>query len=495
MRHRTGIVVLSAASALAFVLVATGARAPQDTHASDFLTAEVEKGDLSIEVELPGSFVAEDKDEIRVEPESYRGELIVVQLVSEGQAVKKGDPLIAFDPKSIEDSLEEAREEQSAKEIELEKARADYEAWRIETDRTAARGGVERDKAKAALDKAREEAALTLEDKQRAVADAQRRLHDSEVDFEQLTQLYQERELHTATENILIERQRYQLENSRRAAEKAAKEYELWEAYDKSQAVVDKELEFDDKEAEVRKAEIKAAAEQKEKEAAVSKAERALQKAKDKVADLEQDVQGLRVVSPRDGIVFYGTIGFDAPSDVIFVGMGGDSDQMKIGGRVRTHSVLMTVASMEHLSVRMQALESDIQHLKEGLPIVVRPDAFPSLAIDGDLTKVDQIASRAGYFSDVRQFTVRGKYDKSYPQLRSGMNCRVTVAADSVPECLQVPVLAVFSEGGDHYCLVVEGKKTSKRKVEIGAANRDRVEIKEGLRAGERVALHDVTAG
>ena len=95
----------------------------------------------------------------------------------------------------------------------------------------------------------------------------------------------------------------------------------------------------------------------------------------------------------------------------------------------------------------------------------------------------------------MRQFTIRGKYEKSYPQLRSGMNCRVTVRADSVPDCLQIPVLAVFSEGGEHYCLVVEGNKTSKRQITIGATNQERVEVQEGLRSGERVALHDPAAG
>jgi multidrug efflux pump subunit AcrA (membrane-fusion protein) len=64
-----------------------------------------------------------------------------------------------------------------------------------------------------------------------------------------------------------------------------------------------------------------------------------------------------------------------------------------------------------------------------------------------------------------------------------------------VPDCLQVPVLAVFSEGGDHFCLVVDGGKTSRRKVKLGATNGTLVEIQEGLRAGESVALHDAVAG
>ena len=493
---RVAIGALACAGLLTIgMLFTTGAKAPQDRGGSALLTAEVEKADLPIEVELSGSFVADDKDEIRVEPESYRGDLIITELIAEGRAVKEGDLLIEFDRSSLEDSLEDATDELKAKEIELEKAQADLSAWEIDEERAKTRRDVELNKAYKELEKAKADAALLLTDKLKGVEDADRRVKDAEVDFEQLTQLYEERELHTATENILIERQRVQLENTRRAAEKTKKEFEIWEQWEKDLEVLDKELEHGDKEAELSKGEIKAAAERKEKEAEVSKAERALEKATKKVTELEADADSLRVLAERDGIVFYGTIGGDSMSDIVFVGMGSDTDEMKIGGRVRTHQVLMTVASMDHLSVKMKALEGDIQYLKEGLPVTIRPDAFPALAIDGELTKVDQVASRQGFMSDVRQFTVHGKYEKTFPQLRSGMNCRVTVRADSVPDCLQVPVLAVFSEGGEHYCLVAQGSSTTKRKVKIGSTNGTKVEIQEGLRVGESVALYDPAAG
>ena len=186
-----GFVVSGAIGSVVLVALASSAApSPDRPGQSDFLTAPVDKGDLAIEVELPGSFVAEDKDEIRIEPKSYRGELIIVQLAPEGHAVKKGDPLIAFDPKSIEDSLEEAQEEARAKEIEVQKSKAELGSWEIEATRKKTRNEVERTKARAALDKALAESEMTLVEKQRDVEQAQRRLHDAEIDLEQLMQLY-----------------------------------------------------------------------------------------------------------------------------------------------------------------------------------------------------------------------------------------------------------------------------------------------------------------
>ena len=53
------------------------------------------------------------------------------------------------------------------------------------------------------------------------------------IDLEQLVGLYEERELHTSTENILIGRERRRIENTKRRTDKTARDYELWEKYDK----------------------------------------------------------------------------------------------------------------------------------------------------------------------------------------------------------------------------------------------------------------------
>lgn len=465
----------------------------QDEPPGSQLTAGVESGDLPIEVELSGTFVADNKDEIRMEPDAYRGDLIITQLVPEGRTVKEGDVLIEFDPSNLEDSLDDAKDEVKAKQIDVDKAKAELESWIIDQERQKTRRDLETENALKDLNKAKDQAALTLADKQKGLKDAGIAVKDAEVDLAQLLQLYEERELHTSNENILIEREKRRLENAKLREAKTHKEFELWQKYDENREVGEKQLDYDDKVAEVKKAEIKAGAERKEKDAAVEKAERALSKAEKNVKELEKDATTLQVVSPREGVVFYGTMAGDSPSDFVIIGLGRGNDEMKVGGRVRTFQVLMTVASMDKLSVRMKAQEGDIQHLKPGLPVVVRPDAFPVLAIEGELTKVDQVASRTGFMSEVREFTVRGKYDGSYPQLRSGMNCRVTVRANSIKDCIHVPILAVFSEGDQHFCWLVDSGERLKQPVELGASNGSRVQITAGLRAGQTIALYDPT--
>ena len=146
---------------------------------------------------------------------------------------------------------------------------------------------------------------------------------------------------------------------------------------------------------------------------------------------------------------------------------------------------------MEKLSVRMRVPENDIQHMKDGLHISIRPDAFPDLVIEGKIDKVDQVASRGGFFSSVQEFKVKASYEGTFPQLRAGMNCRVTVHADSVPDAMQVPVIAVFEDAGNYFCYLHDAGKPAKRQVKLGATNGKAVQITEGLKPDDQVYLYD----
>lgn len=457
------------------------------------LRATVEQKDLAIDVELAGVFEAEEKDEIRMEPKDYRGDLIITRILAEGSAVKKGELLIEFDEDSLTRALEDARNEATDAEVELKKAQAEKDALVIE--QTTALGHLRHEVtfAEEDLAAAKQKAAIELAKKEREIQRGEEALADAQVDFEQLIQLYKERELHTATENILINREKRQVEERRRALEVSKQEFEIFKRFEQNRDVEKKQIELEKKQAELQKAEVKNGADLAEKESAVTKAERKLKKAQRKVEELAIDQKSLRVESPRDGILFYGQTGDDLPAGIVVFGQS--NNEMRVGGRVRTHEVLMTVAAMEKLSIKMRAMENDIQHMKEGLPITVVPDAFPSLEIEGRLTKVDQVASRQGFLSEVREFSVKGSYDGVFPLLRAGMNCRVTVHADSVPDAIQVPVVAVFQDKGEHCCYVEGASGASKRTVKIGATNGTRVQIVEGLKPDEKVLLYDPNRG
>ena len=455
------------------------------------LTAKVVKKDLKIEIEIPGVFIAEDKEEIAMEPKQYKGDLIVTKIATEGASISESDVLMEFDTDNLDDALEEAENLVTDAEVELQKAEAELETEKIDAETKLAQLKKELEFAERDFKASQETETFELRKREKEIEDAKRNLENARVDFEQLTQLYEERELHTATENILIERQKQGLANQEKNVARLEEEMKHYKAFVKSKETLSKELEYEKKKAELRKQEIKGAAALKEKESVVAKAKRKLERETKKVTDLKQDRETLRVTAPRDGVLFYGKTGSNSPLGVVFAGRR--NNEMRIGGRVKTHDILMTVANMDNLSVKMQVLENDIQHMKKGLAITIRPDAFPAMELSGKLTKVDQIATRSNFLSEVRRFSVKGTYEGKMSQLRSGMNCRVTVHADSVPDAVQVPIVAVSEEKGKFYCFVKDGSSSNRREVKIGMSNDDAVEITEGLRPGEVVYLYDPT--
>lgn len=451
------------------------------------LTAKVTKGDLKIDVEVSGEFVADDKDEIRMEPSKYRGDLIITKILAEGTAVKKDEVLMEFDTDKLDEALEEAENEVTDEEVAAKKAVAELESAKIDAESKQSQLKKELEFLEREVAGAKEKEGLELAKKEKEIADAESSLADSRVDHEQLTQLYKERELHTKTENMLLERSKKKLVDQEINITKKKQELEHFRKYELSKTAEEKQLEVDKKIAEIKKEKIKLEAAVAEKQATVDKANRKLDKAKKKVEGLAKDKTELQVVSPRDGILFYKTLGGNKNMYVF----GANNDKMEVGGRVKTHTILLTVATMDNLTVKMQVRENDVQHMKKDLPITVTPDAFPSMKLPGKLTKVDQIASRTDVFSNARRFTVRGKFEKGAKELKTGMNCRVTVHADMIPDAVQVPIVAVAEESGKYYCHVKTVTGFQKREVKIGLSNFENVQIKEGLRTGEVVYLND----
>jgi len=453
------------------------------------LTAKVTRGDLKIEVEISGEFVADDKDEIRMEPSKYRGDLIITKILPEGSVVKKGDVLMEFDPDKLDDALEKAQNENTDQQVAFKKAMAELESAKIDAESKLVQLEKEFEFLEREIAAAQDRQELELAEKKKAIADDESALADARVDHEQLVQLYGERELHTTTEDMLVERSKKKLTDSEKSIATKKKELVHFQKYEMTTATEEKQLEADRKSAEIKKEKITLESAVAEKQAVVDKAQRKLDSFKKKIDGLEKDKAQLLVNSPRDGILFYKTLGGSSPLGML--GLGSGDESMEVGGRVKTHTILLTVATMENLTVKMLVRENDVQHMKKGLPITVRPDAFPALQLDGKLTKVDQIASRTDVFSNARRFTVRGKFSQGAQELKTGMSCRVIVHADVVPDTIKVPIVSVAEESGVYFCHVKTEAGFEKREIKIGQSNAEFVQVTEGLRTGEIVFLND----
>ncbi|MBU0754197.1 MAG: hypothetical protein KJ645_03605, partial [Planctomycetes bacterium] len=105
----------------------------------DSMMSVAEKKDLPIEVELSGTFQAEDTTRVALEPEEFSGSLIIKTIVDEGISVKEGDLLIEFEVDELEKAITKAENGLDDKKVDLTKAQTELETLRIDQEVTLKR--------------------------------------------------------------------------------------------------------------------------------------------------------------------------------------------------------------------------------------------------------------------------------------------------------------------------------------------------------------------
>jgi multidrug resistance efflux pump len=216
--------------------------------------------------------------------------------------------------------------------------------------------------------------------------------------------------------------------------------------------------------------------------------------------EIEAEIAKCTVVAPQDGLVVY-----YVPEQV----RGGGGTQQSIvaqGEPVREGQKMMQIPDLTHMMVNVRVHEAMVSHLHNEdpndrgtwQPAQVRVDAFPSRLLRGHVRTVDTIASQQDWFaSDVKVYKTMVTIDETVEGLKPGMSAEVTIYADESPnEVLVVPVQTVIgtiSTGAKRQCFVLDAKgQPELREIIVGMSNQRLVEVKSGLKEGDRVVANPV---
>jgi HlyD family secretion protein len=163
---------------------------------------------------------------------------------------------------------------------------------------------------------------------------------------------------------------------------------------------------------------------------------------------------------------------------------------------VGAHYTLLTIPNLSEFKVKLGVSEADINKMRPGLSVMIRPEALPDTVLKGAIKTVATVPSaREDWTMDPTRskFEVEITVEGVDPRLKPGMKGRVDVAVDEVKGAIYVPLDAVFEKDGKTYCWVMGGSKPEERKVVVGRSSADYAEILQGLTEGEKVALFDPT--
>lgn len=161
--------------------------------------------------------------------------------------------------------------------------------------------------------------------------------------------------------------------------------------------------------------------------------------------------------------------------------------QATLGQAVERSSDLFDIENAAVVWVTASVPEAEVSRVRPGTSVTVTTNAYPGRTFNGT---VQLIGTRLD--PKTRTLPVQCRVANPQRLLRADLFARVQIATEGSVVALVVPRSAISGEGDEQAVFVAEGEKFERRAVKTGRAAGDLIEITEGLKEGDRVAVSGV---
>jgi HlyD family secretion protein len=462
--------------------------APGFSPTSKPTTAKVEKAPLKIDVTLSGIFEATKSAEVSIKPRAWALPLVVERAIDLGTPVKKGDILVEFDHEKIDKMIQDTEVENTLTDLALK--HAEEELPILDRSLPIDLAAAERSKTQAdedlkrflEIDRPNSERSVHFTVKQ-----AGEYLEYSKEELKQLEKMYRSKDLTEETEEIILRRQRFQVE----AGEFRKKEAELHR---------DQTLKIDlpRQEQRVRESAVKQVIDLakarallplivNQKRLALAKLKHDSTKAAEKLTDLRADREAMTVHSPTDGLVYYGRAERGQ-----WTSLAATAQKLHRGGTIAPDEVFITVVSPRPMDIRATVEEKDLSALTQPGAIrgVVTPIFDPDRRLAARLASVVSVPREPGKFEAI--IAVDLGADQS--AIKPGMAASIQLITYRKDDALTVPSASIFEDDTTvpftHYVYLAKPDQNGKfprRDVQIGKKTGGKTELLSGLVVGDEI--------
>ncbi len=153
-------------------------------------------------------------------------------------------------------------------------------------------------------------------------------------------------------------------------------------------------------------------------------------------------------------------------------------------------TLVMTLGDIEKVFVRGKVDEADIGFVKLGMPARITTESFRDKVFGGKVTQISPIGVEK---DNVTTFEVEVSIDNAGQELKANMTANAEVILEERPNALIVPEAAVTYDAQKNATVDVAdpgaagGRRTVP--VKLGIGNGTRTEVREGLKAGDKIVL------
>ena len=173
------------------------------------------------------------------------------------------------------------------------------------------------------------------------------------------------------------------------------------------------------------------------------------------------------------------TFSLNSPIDGIVV-----ERNATIGASVGTDANLFKIIDLSQVWIDANVFEKDLQRVRPGQEVRLTVPAFPQATFTGKVIFVDSVVD-----PETRTVKVRTEVANPDGRLKPDMFANVQIVTDLNRAAISIPQSAVLNDEGKTVVFVADGEGYKKRQVQAGIQNNDRVEIVDGLSAGDKVVV------
>ena len=445
-------------------------------------THTVKAGLLKIDVSLKGNFEPQSMKKVLIRPKAW-ATFKVLKAVKHGAEVEQGDVLVELEMEDIDQAIADQKAKLELAEVALTQAE---ETLRI-LEETTPLDLAAADRSKRQNDEDVKRFFKIDLPMSKKVANYNVEYSENYLEYQleelrQLEKMYKADDLTEETEEIVLKRARDAVKRAEFYLEmdKIQRDETLEVRLPRLEESMNLSLVRQDLSLQQTKATLPLALRRSQLD--LEKLKTQIRKDKERLEELEGDRKMMEIKAPTDGVVYYGEFKHGEWS-----GASTLADKLRPNGSITASSVFMTVVKPRPMVLRVKVPEKEIHLFRRGLRGTVQPTGYPDMRLAATVSKIDAIPFTAGSFYALLRVAVPEEADGLVP----GMSCTAKFTPYLKKRTLIVPPSAVHTDELDdqkHYVMLVpEEGKPKKQSVTIGKKTKDKVEILDGLVAGDKV--------
>jgi RND family efflux transporter MFP subunit len=155
-----------------------------------------------------------------------------------------------------------------------------------------------------------------------------------------------------------------------------------------------------------------------------------------------------------------------------------------IGATVGTDANLFKIMDLSSVWIDANVFEKDLERVRNGQEVKVVVPAFPGSTFSGRVILISSVVD-----PDTRSVKVRTEVSNRDGRLKPDMFANVAIITDLHRTAISIPQSAVLKDGDKSIVFVVDGNGYKKHIVTTGIQGNDRIEIIDGLNAGDKVVV------